>query len=74
AKIVGGAELFSINSRILKSDVGKRNAKMCKEILKDLNIPLIASDIGGNSGRSATFYVQSNKLKIKTLKKGEKVI
>lgn len=74
AKIVGGAELFSINSKILKSDVGKRNVSMSRKILEKLNIPLISSDTGGNSGRSATFYVENNKLKVKTLKKGEKVI
>ncbi|MFK4785176.1 chemotaxis protein CheD [Fusobacterium sp. MFO224] len=74
AKIVGGAELFSINSKLLKSDVGKRNVIMSKKTLEKLSIPLIASDVGGNSGRSATFYVNNNKLRIKTLKKGEKVI
>ena len=73
-KIVGGAELFSINSKILKSDVGKRNAAMAIKILDELNIPLISSDVGGNSGRSATFYTKNGKLKIKTLRQGEKFI
>lgn len=73
-KIVGGAELFSINSKILKSDVGKRNASMAIKVLEELNIPLISKDVGGNSGRSVTFYIESSKLKIKTLRQGEKFI
>lgn len=52
AKIAGGASMFSFADKSPMMDIGKRNAEAVKSILKELNIPIIAEDIGGNKGRT----------------------
>lgn len=58
AKIAGGASMFSFADKSNLMDVGARNAEAVKKILKELNIPITAEDIGGNKGR--TMIVDSN--------------
>lgn len=52
AKIAGGASMFSFADKSPMMDIGKRNAETVKSVLKDLNIPIIAEDVGGNKGRT----------------------
>ncbi|SHF41475.1 chemotaxis protein CheD [Caloramator proteoclasticus] len=52
AKIAGGASMFSFADKSPMMDIGKRNAEAVKSVLKELNIPIIAEDIGGNKGRT----------------------
>lgn len=52
AKIAGGASMFSFADKSPIMDIGRRNAEAVKSILKELNIPIIAEDIGGNKGRT----------------------
>ncbi len=65
AKMAGGAHMFSFSesSDILK--VGLRNAEMCREILRDMRIPLVAEDTGGNCGRTIEFCCETFALKIR---------
>jgi chemotaxis protein CheD len=63
AKIVGGSQMFKFqNPGIL--DIGKRNIQIAKETLKREGIPLVASDIGGNKGRTISFKVNTGKIDI----------
>lgn len=52
AKIAGGASMFSFADKSPIMDIGRRNAEAVKSILKELNIPIIAEDVGGNKGRT----------------------
>ena len=74
AKIAGGAQMFSFNStnNILK--VGERNVKATKEKLKELNIPILAEDTGGNYGRTIELNSEDGSLLIKTIGHGIKTI
>lgn len=55
AKIYGGAQMFStIQSKVLGS-IGSRNVKAVKNELRDHNIPLVRSDVGGTIGRTIVF-------------------
>ena len=63
AKIAGGASIF----RELDSlEIGDRNVAKVKEMLRKLNISIVAEDTGGNLGRTVIFDTKSFKLHIKT--------
>ena len=71
AKMAGGSQMFALPGApadILA--VGSRNAKETLEILKRLAIPLIASDLGGNKGRTVEFSTQTWMLSVRILGKG----
>ena len=73
AKIVGGAQMFNFhNSGIL--DIGKRNIKIARETLKKEGIPLVASDVGGNKGRTISFDIKTGKIQINVNGKHAKCI
>ena len=75
AKIAGGAQMFAFSST--KSDmvrVGERNVEACKKKLKELKIPLLASDTGENYGRTVIFYPETGVYVIKSVGKPEKQI
>ena len=55
AKIFGGASLFEADT----FNIGGENVKTVKEILEQKRIPIIASDVGGNHGRSVWFDVKT---------------
>lgn len=66
AKIVGGATMFKLTGNGYMTEIGKNNIKKVKEILVDLNIKIIAEDIGGDYGRTIDFYSKDGKLKVKS--------
>ena len=74
AKIAGGAQMFKFagESDILK--IGERNARAVEDNLKKNNIRLLASDTGGNYGRTITFNPENGDLLVRTIGHGERVI
>lgn len=72
AKIAGGAQMFQFTSNQDSMRIGPRNVEAVKVQLKKLNIPLLAEDIGGNSGRTIEFNPQTSKLQIRTVNQGVK--
>lgn len=52
AKIAGGANMFDFNKTLKNGNVGKRNVEAVEAELSRLHIPLIAENVGGNSGRT----------------------
>ncbi|MDR2175448.1 MAG: chemotaxis protein CheD [Synergistaceae bacterium] len=72
AKIAGGAQMFAVpgaNTDFLA--VGARNIKETTDMLSKAGIPLVASDTGGNKGRTVEFSTNTWMLTIKTLGKGK---
>lgn len=72
AKIAGGAQMFALPDA--PTDflaVGSRNVKETTTMLAKAGIPLIASDTGGNKGRTVEFSTTTWMLAIKTLGKGK---
>ena len=75
AKLAGGANMFSSSTHDDIMKVGQRNVAMCKQLLAQNSIPVIAEDTGGNYGRTIEFCCETNVLKIKTVwPKSEKFI
>ena len=72
AKIAGGAQMFALPDA--PTDflaVGSRNVKETTGMLMKMGIPLVASDTGGNKGRTVEFSTITWMLTIKTLGKGK---
>ncbi len=67
AKIAGGANMFASFSKSDVFMVGQRNGDRCREILKEQQIHLSASDTGGNFGRTIELDIETGKLLIKTI-------
>ncbi|MHB1125918.1 MAG: chemotaxis protein CheD [Bacillota bacterium] len=67
AKIAGGAQMFSSASRSSSLlNIGQRNVEMCRKVLNELGIPLIAEDTGGNKGRTTIFHTETGSVYIRT--------
>lgn len=65
AKVAGGAQMFSfLGSDIM--NVGDRNIKAVKEVLKKEKIRLKAEDFGGNCGRTVIFDTVTGDVIIRT--------
>lgn len=74
AKIAGGAQMFEMKTSSDSLQIGKRNISATKQVLKALNIKLIAEDTGLNYGRTVEFYANTGILKVKSITKGIKEI
>lgn len=74
AKIAGGAQMFQFQSTSDIMRIGPRNVEAVKAELKRFNITIIASDIGGNNGRTIEFDPETAILKIRTVNHGIKEI
>ncbi|HBY20231.1 MAG: chemotaxis protein CheD [Clostridiales bacterium GWE2_32_10] len=74
AKIAGGAQMFDFDSNDDIFSVGRKNIQASRDVLHELNIPIIAEDTGKNYGRTVEFYTQDGSFKIKSIGKEEKII
>lgn len=57
ARVVGGAQIYNDTFNI-----GERNWIVAKKHLDEQNIPILASDIGGNKGRSIVRFLSTGKM------------
>ena len=69
AKIAGGSQLFSFDKTTMS--VGEKNIEAVIKTLKSLGIPILKEDVGGNHGRTMRLFVDSGKVMISTVGKGE---
>ena len=60
AKVFGGAEVLT--GMPTNFHIGKRNAQIAMEILTEFKIPILFTDIGGNSGRKIVFNTQTGEV------------
>ena len=75
AKMAGGAQMFAMSGRTdAIFAVGNRNAEATTKLLAEAGIKLVASDTGGNKGRTVEFSTETMKLIVKTLGSGTKEI
>lgn len=73
-KLAGGAQMFSFSNKNDIMKIGERNVIATKEILKELKIPIVAEDTGGNFGRTIELYSNTGILFVKTIGHGLKQI
>jgi len=73
AKMVGGAQMYSSYEES-NPGIGKQNISSIKQILRRERIPLIGEDVGGHHGRNIEFYLDSGKVIVRAMGKGDKEI
>ncbi|MHB8637314.1 MAG: chemotaxis protein CheD [Fimbriimonadaceae bacterium] len=69
----GGSQLFSFGVHN-QSDLGLRNAEAFMGFASDNELNVVATDLGGTSGRSLSFTIDSGEVQIRTLAHGEKTL
>lgn len=74
AKIAGGAQMFSFQSENEMLQIGDRNVEATVMALEKENIPIVASDIGKNYGRTIIFCPDTARMIIKSVGKRQKII
>lgn len=67
AKVFGGGEVLESSCGIL--NISKRNIELAKEMLQNENIPVVASDVGGNLGRKLIFNTETGKVLVRKVAK-----
>lgn len=72
AKIAGGSQLFAFNKTGIS--VGEKNINAVRRTLKELNIPIVGEDVGGNHGRTMRLFIHNGRVTITTAGKGEIVL
>ncbi len=81
AKIAGGACMFTIPGATnpknvpgpaIGMQIGERNVEAAKRTLRELKIPLVAEDTGGNYGRTMRFNVSDGTVVISSIRHGTK--
>ena len=60
AQIIGG----SFNPEFSKKDIGKKNIKEAKKVLKKKKVKIVSEDIGGTKGRKVIFNTMSNEVAV----------
>ena len=70
AKIAGGASMFNFSDKSIISDIGKWNSEAVKKTLKDIGIPVIAEDTGGDKGRTMILEASTGKVMLKVVGRG----
>jgi len=71
-KIAGGASMFSFKEADMQ--IGARNVEAVRRKLQELKLPIIASDTGGNYGRTIEFDIASGAMFVKSAFNGNKEI
>lgn len=69
--IAGGAQIFAFKNADMHMDVGTRNSKAVTDLLKSLKLNLIASDVGGGSGRTVKLYANTGIVGVRVAGKPE---
>jgi chemotaxis protein CheD len=78
AAIAGGAHIFgdigknsATSSRL---EIGERNAKSVLDSLGELDIPVLATDVGGSHGRTVTLKVCDGTVKVRPIGRTESLL
>ena len=69
--LTGGAQLFAFSGSGPRLEIGARNAAAVKSALEKWNIPIVASDVGGSTGRTV-YLSSSGEVRVKTIGRGER--
>jgi chemotaxis protein CheD len=73
ASLVGGAALFG-PLLSFGGSMGARNVEAARTALAVARVPVVAADVGGFSGRTVLFDVDTGKVKVWTVRGGERDI
>ena len=73
AKIAGGAQMFKVDTTYGAGEsimnIGKRNIAAVKKTLEEVNIRILAEDVGLNYGRTVEFNSETGIMTVRTIGK-----
>ncbi len=73
AKIAGGAQMFKMDGTYGLNDnimnIGKRNIAAVKKVLTEINLKIVAEDVGLNYGRTVEFDVETGIMTVRSIGK-----
>ncbi len=72
AKMAGGADMFLCSTNDGRPKIGERNAQAVRTKLKDLGIPLVGEDVGGNYGRTVELDPATGAFLVRSVRQGSK--
>ena len=73
ASLAGGAALFG-PLLAFGGSVGARNIAAARQALTAARVPVVAEDVGGESGRTVSFDVTTGQVKVRSVRGGERVL
>lgn len=73
ASLVGGAALFG-PLLAFGGAVGERNVVAARKALAKAKVPVVAEEVGGESGRTVLFDVTTGKVRVRSVRGGEHVL
>lgn len=74
AIMAGGAQVLHGQTVSSVMEFGVRNTLALKELLRENEIPLLASDIGGNQGRTMIYDTRSGTVTVRTAASPDRII
>ncbi|MBR1740778.1 MAG: chemotaxis protein CheD [Lachnospiraceae bacterium] len=74
AKLVGGAKMFGYNVTMDGDDIGSRNVRQVRTVLRQYKIPLITEETGGEMGRTIRFSLENGLVTVLRADKTQKII
>ncbi|MFC1592420.1 chemotaxis protein CheD [Candidatus Omnitrophota bacterium] len=74
AKLFGGAHMFSFIAKDSILNIGEKNIDMAKLLFKQYGIDIAVEELGGNAGRTIEFNLETGKVRVKTISRGEKEV
>ncbi|MDD3150045.1 MAG: hypothetical protein PHV68_04350, partial [Candidatus Gastranaerophilales bacterium] len=72
--IAGGAQMFALQKESNILNVGMRNTIAVKAMLAKENLKLIASDTGGNQGRTLKLDIPTGIVYVRSVRETEKIL
>jgi len=74
AIMVGGAQVLHGKTVSSVMEFGARNTAALKELLRDHEIPLVATDVGGNQGRTMIYDTRSGAVTVRTAASPDRIV
>jgi len=71
ARLVGGAHMFASSPG---EGIGQRNVSALRTLLRRQEIPLQATDVGGQWGRSIEFDLRTGLVRVRSFQRGERAL
>jgi chemotaxis protein CheD len=74
ARLVGGASMFASLLARGGVNIGERNVEATVRALVAAGVPLVAQDTGGDYGRSVTLELDTGRVLVRSIKRGDNVL
>ena len=74
AKVTGGSRMFAYDAHKDRPTVGDKNVEAALGALREAGVAIIATDVGGDHGRTVVADLQDGSLTIITVRRGSKVV